>query len=407
MRICDKGKCTACNACINICPAGCIAFETDELEMTSAVIDEKKCIRCGRCQEVCPQIKSTAMTYPQNCYAAWSKDEDVRFFSASGGIAAELCLSFVKNGGLYAGVRLEDNFKAKFVLTNSLELLEEVQNSKYVYSDTGYIYRKVEKELKNGTGIVFIGLPCQIDGLKQYLLTKKTDMSKLLLVDLICHGVMSFEFLHQHIDYIEKKYGKKADRLFFRDPYTYTYTFSLSLYNNKRPFYRRRVSRNDAYQIAYHYGIAYRENCYSCRYARAERVGDLTLADFSYVGKEAPCAYDNKNVSCVLVNTEKGRKYFEELVASDKIFAEERPLQEELLYESQLSHPTKKGKEHELFVNNYIRTKNFEKSMRYAAGAIIKKNEIQYYLHVKQFKHLMGRLLPASLKEKIRNNIRK
>lgn len=399
--ICEKEKCTACNACINICPKGCIHFVFDEIDVHTAEIEEEQCIHCGMCYKVCPQLNEMEASTPSRCYAAWSNNADIRKFAASGGIATEICRYFAENDGFYTGVRLTDAFEAEYVLSDDITLLSEIRNSKYVYSDTKQVYEEIAKKLPEKK-IVFIGLPCQVDALKRYLSLKRVDTSELLTVDLICHGSMPYEYLRQHIKKIEIKYRKKTTKLYFRDPNANTYTYTFSMSDDDKLFYQRKVHRNDAYQIAYHYGLAYRENCYSCRYARPERVGDLTLGDFSYVGAKAPCAYDNKKVSCILVNTAKGQRYLSALQKEDKIFLEQRPIEEELLYEKQLQRPTAKRTEREKFIEIYKKTDDFDSAVESAAQAIIRKNEMYYYFHIKQIKRIIKRIIPTFLLQKFK-----
>ncbi len=202
---------------------------------------------------------------------------------------------------------------------------------------------------------------------------------------------------------IESKKKKKADKLFFRDPDTYTYTYTFTLKNNGVPFYRRKVDRNDYYQIGYHWGIIYRENCYACRYARQDRVGDLTLADFSYVGTEAPCDYDNKNVSCVLVNTGKGKDLLNGIAKEHQVYVEERPMQEEMKYEHMLHEPTVRPKERALFKKVYTEEHaGFEAAMATACRNIALNNEMRYYLHVQDVKRGISRMVPSKLKAALR-----
>ena len=47
-------KCTACNICIENCPANAISYKNKK-----AFIDEKKCIGCAKCIAVCPQKAPT------------------------------------------------------------------------------------------------------------------------------------------------------------------------------------------------------------------------------------------------------------------------------------------------------------------------------------------------------------
>jgi ferredoxin len=44
----DKGKCTACGNCVEVCPCEAITLED------IAKIDEKECTECGVCVDECP-----------------------------------------------------------------------------------------------------------------------------------------------------------------------------------------------------------------------------------------------------------------------------------------------------------------------------------------------------------------
>ncbi|MFR4582433.1 Coenzyme F420 hydrogenase/dehydrogenase, beta subunit C-terminal domain [Clostridium cadaveris] len=397
-RICKEQECTACNACINICAKKCITYEVDSTGTKYAVINEKNCISCSMCKNICPQLNNGEKNSPSICYAAWSKDEKIRKNSASGGIASELCKLFVDDKGMFSGVELTENFDAVYQLKEDMIKFEKYQNSKYVYSDTGFIFNDIAYALEERKKVLFIGLPCQVDGLKHYLKLRKINTEKFYAVDLICHGVSPVEFLKAHIKYLENKYNKKATELYFRDPEMNTYTYTFSVKNNNETFYKKQVKRNDVYQIGYHYGIIYRNNCYKCKYARKERVGDITLADFGYVGKYAFCEYDNKNVSCILVNTERGEELIKKMKDNNRVFLEKRPLEEELETEKQLKMPTIIPKERELFENFYIRTGDFENSMKIAARKIIFKNEIVHYLCINEFKRTVVKIMPEFLK---------
>lgn len=42
MRVCEAGKCTGCNSCINICPRGCTSYVTKTTSMKETVIYQKQ-----------------------------------------------------------------------------------------------------------------------------------------------------------------------------------------------------------------------------------------------------------------------------------------------------------------------------------------------------------------------------
>ncbi|MEE9610582.1 MAG: 4Fe-4S binding protein [Desulfatiglandales bacterium] len=43
--------CTACGACVDICPVFCLQSSEDGVEL----IDEEVCFGCRQCEEVCPE----------------------------------------------------------------------------------------------------------------------------------------------------------------------------------------------------------------------------------------------------------------------------------------------------------------------------------------------------------------
>lgn len=404
--ICSQEKCTACGACINICPRDCIKYVFDEYGVKRAYKDEERCIDCNLCLKTCPSISTEKMgRVPVKCYAAWSNDCGIRFNSASGGIASEFYKYATENGYWIVGVSLNENFDAVYSLKKGD--WEAFQNSKYTYSDTGYIYRSILEKLYDNEKVLFIGLPCHVAALKLFLYTKNVDLCNLVTIDLICHGVTPQDYLKEHVRKIETQKGKKATEVYFRDPKYKTYTFTFSLKNCGTTFYKRKVNRNDAYQIAYHRGIGYRENCYLCKFASIERQGDITLSDFVGVGSKTLCDYTHRNVSCVMINSEKGETFYKKLVSSGRIFSEERPIEEEYNTERMLHNPTPVPPERLKFLNSYRESGDFDKALICAAQKIIIFNEVNNFIKFNEIRLFVLKRVPKSLKERIKRVLRK
>ena len=398
MEICNKNICTACKACLNICPRAAIDFKLDELDNLYADINQNLCIGCGLCKKVCPQINLVSLNNTEYCYAGWSLNDKTRKESASGGIASEIYKEYAGNDNVFIGAEMIEAFETILSSGRCISDIERFKNSRYVYADPQYIYREIASLLKKDIKVVFIGTSCQVAALKSYINSVGVSIEKLLLVDLVCHGVSSPVYLKNHINNLQEKYNFYADKCCFRDPEMYTYTFTFTLRNNGQVKYARRVHWDDMYQIGYHYGIIYRNNCYECIYAKKDRVGDITLADFSYVGAIQSCLYDNKNVSCILCNTSKGKLLLESLLQKGKIFLDERPIEEEWNYEKMLSHPTLRPKERRIFVTRYIETKNFDKSMWEASWKIVLKNKIKNNKCVKKIRKCIPRKMKIYLR---------
>lgn len=405
MIICSKEKCTACGACINVCRVGAISYEIDSVNKVNAKIDDTLCINCGLCKKVCPEINKCAKNQSIYCYAAWSCDEGIRKNSASGGIATELGLRAVEESGMYAGVSMDVDNGACFRLVSSKDDVLKLQNSKYVHSNTGNIFTLIRDVLKNtNKQIVFVGLPCQVAGLKNYLSIFNANTNRVLFVDLVCHGTVPFEYLKQHVRYLEGK-KHKTDEVLFRDPEFGTNNYFFSLKDSGTRWYTKKTNRDDTYQIGFHKGLIYRENCYSCQYACRERTGDITLADFGGVGKEKPCDYSNENVSCVLINTNKGLEWIGHL--QTKCFFEERPIMEEYNTEMMFQRPTPKHPNREIFMKHYKEMHNFERAAQIALKKQIIQNEFIYYLRINQIKLFLWKMMPQHLRRLIKEIISK
>lgn len=392
--ICDPHKCTACQGCKSICPRQCISMRDNaDNETAYAVKDLSNCVSCGLCEKMCPQNDQLELHIIKHCYCAWSLNNETRIASASGGIAAEIYKYIIGNHGKAAGVRISKELKPEFVLADSFETIKGFQNSKYVYADSGMIYKQVGNSLLEGEEVVFIGLPCQVAALSKYIKTKKIDDEKLITCDLICHGIAPEVFLEQHIRYLENKHHTKAEEIHFRDPKFGTKNFYFTLRGSKGLFYKRTVGDTDAYQIGYHNGLIYRENCYHCTYAQKNRVGDITLGDFFRLGKLSDISYSKDNVSCVLVNTEKGKALLDKLQKNHQIFMDERPIEEETLYEPQLKHPTAISVQRKQFIENYSKSHDFESSMRKVAFKTMISNKVKKVFHYYEAKNILRKIL--------------
>lgn len=356
--ICNHDKCTGCSACKEICPKQCITMQPDDLDALHPVVDESICINCGLCEKTCPNNRELSYKLPRKVLAAWSNDNEVRRTSASGGIACELYRYWIKNGGVATGVVYDRDEGCHFILLENESDIKAVQNSKYTFSDTAGIYKVVKQKLQTGVPVLFIGVPCQVAGLYGFL---KKEYDNLTTVDIICHGMPPATYLEQHIKSIEDKKKEYTHQLFFRDPKYYTYTFTFTLKNNNgKEFYNKKVLTRDNYQLGYHRALIYRENCYSCNYARKERISDLTIGDFSGLGRFAPFEYDKHNVSCILENTDKGAALLKNLKGALSMY--ERPVSEAFEVEKQLKSPSAKHNGRYCFEQVYNKTHDYVKA---------------------------------------------
>ena len=89
----------------------------------------------------------------------------------------------------------------------------------------------------------------------------------------------------------------------------------------------------DPYMIAFLNGLIYTENCYSCKYARRERVSDITIGDSwkSNLSMEI----QKKGISLILAQTIKGKA----LIQKAKLELNSIDLEKAIDANQQLQHP--------------------------------------------------------------------
>ena len=341
----------------------------DVLDVTYPEIEESACINCGLCERTCPNNRQMEYRYPQKVWVAWSNDNEVRRTSASGGIAFELYRYWINKGGVATGVIFDRDEGCHFVLVEKTEDIPPTQNSKYTFSNTCGIYIIVKEKLQVGIPVLFIGVPCQVAGLRGYL---KKNFDNLTTVDLICHGMPPSAFLQQHIECIEHRKKERTSILYFRDPKYNTNTYTFTLKNKEgKEFYNKEVLNTDNYQLGYHQALIYRENCYQCHYARKERIADLTIGDFSGLGRFAPFEYEKCNTSCILQNTDKGARLLSDMQTA--LTKYERPAEEAFEMERQLKAPSIKHSGRSAFESEYKSSHDFER----AADVALRKEKFR------------------------------
>lgn len=325
-------------------------MQTDKLGALHPVIDQTKCIDCGMCVKTCPVNREIDFKSPLKCYAAWRTDAEARLDSASGGIGALFSEYVVDKGGVVFGTAYDSEMVPRGVCVESIDGLDALKGSKYVQSVVGNTYKNIRNKLNQGILVIYISTPCQIAGLYGFL---KKHYDNLLTVDLICHGVAPTSYFLSELDYIkERKRIKRITNVTFRSNRKKA-NFTFRIFNDKDCVYKK-TAYQQYYFSGFLKGIAMRENCYSCRYARPERVSDITIGDFIGIGKTVQFN-GPVNVSAVIVNTEKGNTFVDEVCNENRgqVVFEERQYSEAVKYGPSLRAPFPRHKLSTKFIAEY------------------------------------------------------
>ena len=327
--------CCGCNACAEICPRHCISMQADAKGFLYPVVDRVACIDCSACYKVCPSITDNiSFGFPFAAFAAYNRNEREYLASSSGGAAHVFASYIIGLGGVVYGCTSEA-INVHHIRVTEQEDLSKLQGSKYVQSNVCGLFSQIKKDLKANYPVLFVGTPCQVAGLKNYI---KHIPEHLYLVDLICHGVPSQQMLHEHIAHIVR--GKIVERLSFRKGPVFCFEiWGKTEYTDKvHQWHYSSEPHKDMYYKAFLVGISYRESCYHCPFACGNRCSDVTIGDFWGL-QDTENLFKN-GVSLLLPSTDKGLQLIE--AVEDKMILKEHSVVDAIDGNEQLRHPVKR-----------------------------------------------------------------
>lgn len=356
--ICPKEKCTGCTACMNVCARHAITMQPDACGFTYPIINQDACVDCGLCVKTCPVNSPLPLNPIKECYAVTVKDEKELLSCSSGGAATAFSQYVVKQGGVVYGCSGANPRHVRHIRVDDLVGIDLLKGSKYVQSDMGDTLRQIKADLHSYPVVLFIGTPCQVAGLKNFL---RIDYANLITIDLVCHGVPSQKMLNDNINcYCHKEEDVKVSfrrkNLNLKCPQIQYGWMIRKLRNNDETF---KPYNKDYYMFGFLKSLIHRENCYLCPYAKKHRVGDLTISDFWGLQPDAGFSI-GKGVSAVLVNNERGDQFFESV--KDMIVWKKREIIEVIRWNGQLSYPSKMPKNYLRFIQLYSNG-SFKKAM--------------------------------------------
>ena len=339
----DRSKCVDCGLCEKVC-----AFNDD-------------------------YDKSFNIDKPL-AYAARHKTEEELRYSRSGAVFVAMSDYILEHSGVVYGAGYADHFRVVHKRATTKEECSEFKGSKYVQSDMNTVFRQVKQDLKAGLAVLFSGTPCQTAGLNSYI--GKAQRKNLILIDIICHAVPSPSVWKDYLGYTESKFKSNVIKLEFREksigwnqPHMESFTLadnsihkdfllrnlilidiichavpSPSVWKDylgyteskfksnviKLEFREKSIGWNqphmESFTLAdnsihkdfllrylFYSGLISRPSCEHCKYCNLSRPSDLTIGDFWGYEKVAPeMNTDNKGISLVICNTDKGCSFFRE-----------------------------------------------------------------------------------------------
>jgi len=353
MYVVDKQMCSGCFVCKEICPVNAIDIVIDEEGFRYPQINQEKCIECGKCRQACA-FKRNEIQHdkkPIDVIGAKIKDEKERITSRSGGIFIALANYILEQNGVIYGCKMGENFEVYHSRATDKKETDKFKGSKYVQSDLKDVYIQVKQDLVDGKKVLFSGTGCQIAGLN--LVVEGINTENLYTCDLICHGVPSPLIFKEYINFWEEKEKSKIINIDFRDK-----SYGWTPHKETLYFKDKKLTTEYFKELFYAHYIL-RPSCFNCSFANMDRIADITIGDFWGIHKENAEFNDEKGLSIILVNTEKGNKLFQDI----KEKTEWIQVTSDSYLQRNLREPSDKPEDREIFWEDYKKY-GFEYIMR-------------------------------------------
>ena len=205
----ERGLCCSCGVCKGICPKNCITFRRED-GLFLPVIDENACISCGLCASVCPGLghpyetgetaEETVTGVCLECCNAWSRDEQTRHVSASGGVISTLIPELLRQGR-YDGAFCLDSYDYRTQLKTRLYTRSEWEcwaasnapKSRYLPVSQEDAVRCIREQ--PGLRLIIVGTSCALRGIDAAIRKLGRNRENYLLVGLFCDKVFNYNVL--------------------------------------------------------------------------------------------------------------------------------------------------------------------------------------------------------------------
>ncbi|MEW5825451.1 MAG: Coenzyme F420 hydrogenase/dehydrogenase, beta subunit C-terminal domain [Candidatus Bipolaricaulota bacterium] len=201
------GLCMGCGTCVAACPQEAIRMvHHTGRGLLMPQVDQRLCTACGRCVSVCPGHEVDLATLTRHfinggsthtnlgtyeaCYTAYATDGIIRRHSASGGVVSALVCHLLDSGVIHGALTVQmsstDPLRTEPLFARSHTDMFRAAGSKYCPTSTC----EGLQWLREGPAYeryAFVGLPCQIQGLRKLMLVEKALQQRIVLcIGLFC-----------------------------------------------------------------------------------------------------------------------------------------------------------------------------------------------------------------------------
>lgn len=311
INITNKKDCCGCNACGDICNHKAITFLHDEEGFWYPKVNPEVCTNCGLCEKICPMLnlekaKSFNQREPE-VYGGYHKNISIRFDSTSGGVFSALANAMYKQNGYVSGAVFNEDWTVSNYISNNKKDLSKLRSSKYVESYAEGLYKEIKRLLLAGEKVLACGSPCQMAALRTFLCK---DYENLIIIDFLCRATNSPKAYRKYLEYLEDIHGGKIIYIKAKNKdHGWRSLARKVVFDNGKVYYGE--GHEDHYRRGYHLNYFERPCCYDCKFKGLPRIADITLGDFWGIEQIDRTLDGNLGTSMVMINTEKGKQYFQ------------------------------------------------------------------------------------------------
>ena len=166
----------------------------------------------------------------------------------------------------------------------------------------------IEEIKKSEKPVAIFGTPCQISASRKLF----KDNKDYLFIDLICHGVPSYNLFIKYREYLSKKFRMEKNTFSIQFRYKPRGWRDIYIYSESGTIKHYFHQNEDLYFRMFETGNCYMQTCYECRW-RDCTVADFRIGDYWGIRYE----YDETGVSMVASANEKGLSIIEQMINKD------------------------------------------------------------------------------------------
>ena len=306
----DKNElCVGCSACSCACPVSAVRMVNSERGFYISEVDESKCVKCGKCEKVCPVLNGRKKRdfSTLDTYYAFSLNMEDRLAGSSGGIFYELAKSTINHGGIVCGCAWDENYVARHICTDCLDIVKEMRLSKYVQSNMRNSFFFFFYYVK-ARDVMFVGTPCQATALRNFI----GDSNRLLICAVVCGGVPSPEVWKLYKEALEKKVGSRIKYLNMRTKVRSWLLPSLEVHFENGTKVIEVLTQN-LYGANFFKGLQISKACMNCSYKLDTVRADIIMGDHWGIDPVMLKKSRDKGMSSVICLSDRGKKAFNDI----------------------------------------------------------------------------------------------